>query len=258
MLLRSTRELSKALQTYYAAPTLPLPDDLIGVIEAYLDKHAESEQSTFDRLHDDLLATFSRSVQFQPPFHYAAFLVILRRLRPAIRTTPHVLLWWEKVAEPALDHMSEERSPSSKVLSDIGRFLFPDDDDDDTEEGSGAQDLNKDGVPYAVGLRLVQKWNHIYESAAACGYGAGWTREKPVQDVLVQFGKKRPKVCAQDERALGGSMEDVLANLLTGVLPYLERLFRAAKLPHECNQPPVRVHSQPATTPAPHHQVALV
>ena len=176
------------------SPTLPLPDELTQSIEAYVDKHAEYEQSASDRLQDDLLATFARSVQGRPPLQHAAFLAVLQLLRPAIRSTAHVLQWWEKVVEPVLAHLGEERTPPSEVLSDVGQFLVSDDEDDETEDGSGAQDVNRDGTAFAVGHRLAQKWMDVCDTSLSEDYRTNWHKEQPVQDILVLFGKKKPRV----------------------------------------------------------------
>lgn len=184
-----------------ASPKLPLSDDLIRILDAYLDKHAEHDQATSDRLQEDLLATFTQSVHNKQPIHYVAFLAILRQLRPAIRSTAHLLQWWEKLVDPVFDHLGDERGPSGEVLSDIGEFLVPDDEDDDNDEGNGggggggAQDTNKESAPYALGLRLLQKWMDVYHIVLTEGYSSGWTKERPIQEVLVLFGKRKPKVC---------------------------------------------------------------
>lgn len=178
-----------------AAPKLPLPDAIARSIDAYLDKHAEYDQTTSDRLQEDLLATFAQSVQNKKPLHYAGFLAVLRQLRPAIRSTAHLLQWWDKLIEPVFDHLGDDRGAFGEVLSDIGEFLVPDDEDDDSEEGSSTvQEASKDAAPYVVGRRLLQKWMDVSRVALAGGYGAGWTRERPVLDVLVLFGKRKPKV----------------------------------------------------------------
>ncbi|CAK7212037.1 hypothetical protein SEUCBS140593_001369 [Sporothrix eucalyptigena] len=193
----STRDLHKAIQAYMAAPKLPVPDDLSRILDAYLDKHTEYDQATSDRLQEDLLATFAQTVHNKQPIHYASFLAVLRQLRPAIRSTAHMMQWWEKLVEPVFDHLGDERGPSSDVLSDIGEFLVPDDEDDDSEEASGgvggAQDTNKDTAPYVIGRRLLQKWMDVYHEVLTGGYSSGWTRERPIQDILVLFGKRKPK-----------------------------------------------------------------
>lgn len=186
-----------------ASPKLPLSDDLIRILDAYLDKHNEHDQATSDRLQEDLLATFSQSVHNKQPIHYAVFLAILRQLRPAIRSTAYLLQWWEKLVEPVFDHLGDERGPSGEVLSDIGEFLVPDDEDDDNDESNGgggggaggSQDTNKESAPYALGLRLLQKWMDVYHVVLTGGYNSGWTKDRPMQEVLVLFGKKKPKVC---------------------------------------------------------------
>jgi hypothetical protein len=57
---RSFKELSKAVNSYIPTLSLPLPDDLIQVIQAYLDKHYPIEESDSQRLHDELLNIYQR------------------------------------------------------------------------------------------------------------------------------------------------------------------------------------------------------
>ncbi|KIH90098.1 hypothetical protein SPBR_00108 [Sporothrix brasiliensis 5110] len=190
----STRDLHRAIQASLASPKLPLSDEVIRTLDAYLDKHPDHDQATSDRLHEDLLTTFSQSVHNKQSVHYACFLAILRQLRPAIRSTTYLLQWWEKLIEPVFDHLGDERGPSGEVLSDVGQFLFPDDDDADSDEGNGgAQDTNKEVASYALGLRLLQKWMDVYHIVLTQGYSSGWTKEQPMQEVLLLFGKRKPK-----------------------------------------------------------------
>lgn len=188
----STRDLNKNVQAFMAAPTMPLPDDMILCIEAYLDKHPEYDQSTSDRLQDDLLATFAKSVQGQSPLPHAAFLAILRLLRPALRSTAHILVWWEKVVEPVFVHLGEERTPSSDVLSDIGHFLVPDDENDESED-TGNPEVSRETTVFAVGHRLAQKWMDVCDTSLSEDYRSNWSKERPVQDILVMYGKKKPR-----------------------------------------------------------------
>ncbi|CAK7232001.1 hypothetical protein SBRCBS47491_008119, partial [Sporothrix bragantina] len=190
----STRDLHKVIQAFMASPKLPLPDDIARILDAYLNKHSEYDQATSDRLQEDLLATFAQSVHNKQPVHYASFLAVLRQLRPAIRSTAHIMQWWEKLIEPVFDHLGNERGPSTGVLSDIGEFLVPDDEEDESEESwAGAQETNKDAAPYVIGRRLLQKWMDVYHVVLTEGCSAGWTRERPIQDILILFGKRKPK-----------------------------------------------------------------
>ncbi|CAK7268838.1 hypothetical protein SEPCBS57363_003297 [Sporothrix epigloea] len=190
----STRDLLKAIQIFTVSPKLPLPDDLSRTIDAYLDKHSENDQATSDRLQESLQATFAQSLHSQHPICYASFLAVLRQLRPAIRSTAHIMQWWEKLVEPLFDQLGDERTPSAAVISDIGEFLFPDEEDDDGEESwASIQETSKDAAPYGLGLRLLQKWMVVYQGVLKKGCSLGWTRERPIQDTLMLLGKRKPK-----------------------------------------------------------------
>ncbi|CAK7273695.1 hypothetical protein SEPCBS119000_005789 [Sporothrix epigloea] len=192
----STRDLLKAIQTFMASPKLPLPEDLSRVLDTYLEKHPENDQATSDRLQDSLLAIFAQSLHSKQPSCHASFLAVLRQLRPVIQTTAHVIQWWEKLIEPLFDQLGDERAPSAEVLSDIGEFLFPDDEDDDGEEGSvSLQEASKDAAAYVMGLRLLQKWMDVC-SLVLKECSLGYTRERPLQDSLMLLGRRKPKASA--------------------------------------------------------------
>ncbi|EFW98770.1 hypothetical protein CMQ_4622 [Grosmannia clavigera kw1407] len=187
----ATRDLTRAINTFILSPKLPLPDDLTDIIEAYLDKHSDYDQSTSDRLEEELLSTFTKSVQSQQALYYASFLAILRRLRPSLRSPAHILLWWEKVIDPILDQLNQERGLMVRALNDINKFLVPDGEDEEGEEGDDKDGTN--GSPSPIVKCLVQKWMDVCNDIQQGGdWKVVWVREKPIQDVITVFGRRRP------------------------------------------------------------------
>lgn len=183
----------KAVNAFISAPNLPLPEDLVNVIEGYLDKHEEYEQSASDRLQEDLLSTYSKSVENQPILYYTSFLAIVRRLRPAIRSPAHVIQWWEKLVEPALDQMGQDRGSRAKILKDIDKLLVYDEQDEEGEECRGHE--NPDAPPHPIMQRVMQKWMDTCCSIKSSeNYHGEWARDAPIHDVVLVLGRKRPMV----------------------------------------------------------------
>ncbi|OAA58038.1 Hamartin [Niveomyces insectorum RCEF 264] len=192
----STRDLTKAVQAFATSPTLPLPDALSGAIQAYLDKHAEYDASASDRLQEDLLSIFDKTAPTRQPLFYASFLAVVRRLRPAIRSTDHLLQWWDRLIDPILNHLSEVRKLASDILADIEDFLLFDDSNDPDEKSAGDDHGGRDAKSSAlnpIALRLLQKWMDVCHVVLVEGPRTSWGKEKPAETLLMLFGKKKPK-----------------------------------------------------------------
>ncbi len=181
---RSTKELTKAINAFIPSATLPLPEDLSRVIEGYLEKHAEYDQGASERLQEELLSIYHKSVQDQPA-RYAAFLAILRRLRPAVRSPAHILLWWDKLVEPVVESLSREKGLAHEALANVESLLIYDGDD---EQGDG------DGVSSPIANRLLEKWMDVVQDAQLEGNSSASYKEKLLRETVLLFGKKKPKV----------------------------------------------------------------
>jgi solute carrier family 25 (mitochondrial carrier protein), member 16 len=182
---RSFKELSKAVNSYIPTLSLPLPDDLIQVIQAYLDKHYLIEESDSQRLHDELLNIYERDVKNNPN-RYSTFIAILRLLRPALTGSARVMQWWETVMLPMLDHLAEEKGLVFEyrgILLDI--LIY------DTDGEKKSYDANASALLSEKLLELwLKKASMIYSEA---GPEVQYLEEQ-VKQVLIEFGKKRPKV----------------------------------------------------------------
>lgn len=182
---RSFKELAKVVNAYIPTVSLPLPDDLIQVIQAYLDKHHPIEESDSQRLQDELLNIYQKDVKNYPN-RYTIFIAILRHLRPAIVGSARIMQWWETLMVPMLDHLAEEKGLIFEyrgILLDILVY--------DTDDEKKSYDANASAL---LSEKLVELWlkNSIIASSDA-GPAAQYLEEQ-VKLVLIEFGKKRPKV----------------------------------------------------------------
>jgi hypothetical protein len=176
---RSTKELSKAIAAFTTSAHLPLPEDLTQIIDGYLQKHATYDESAADRLQDELLSIYTKNIQDKPA-HYAAFLAILRRLRPAIRSQEHVLQWWDKLVEPVLANLTQELA--REALANVESILINQYEEEDTEK------------PSQIALRLIGKWMEALPGIEVEGNANAEFRERMLRQTLLFYGKKQPKV----------------------------------------------------------------
>lgn len=181
------KELSKAIGLSIPNETLPLPDDLLEIIQTYLDKHNPIEDSDSQRLQDELLGIYQKDVKDSPK-RYPVFLAILRHLRPAISTSSRVLQWWEALVVPVLDHLTEEKglaAETREILLDILAY-----DTDDGEDGES-------GITSAVlAGKLLEIWLRKNANSVEAEPKEKFLEEQ-IQQILMEFGRKRPKACSQ-------------------------------------------------------------
>lgn len=182
---RSFKETSKALNAYIPTVSLPLPDDLIQVIQAYLDKHNPIEESDSQRLQDELLNIYQRDVKNYPN-RYSIFIAILRLLRPAITGSARIMQWWETLMVPMQDHLAEEKGLVFEYRGIMLDILVYDADGEKESYDANASAL--------LSEKLLELW---LKKSSITSLEAGPTAqylEEQVKQILIEFGKKRPKV----------------------------------------------------------------
>lgn len=182
---RSTRELAKFIISFLHEPVLPLPPEPVTIIGAYLEKHEKLDDAASDRLNDELLAMYQNHV-LGSPTKYAAFLAILRLLRPAIRTPSRVLQWWDRLIEPILDSLAQEKGLAHEAVKHITDLL-------DFED---AESLAEDAEPglNSFAQRLLNWWIEHDSALDVEDVAVGDLKERFVQKALLTLAKKDPKV----------------------------------------------------------------
>ncbi|KAK5660247.1 hypothetical protein OQA88_12785 [Cercophora sp. LCS_1] len=180
----SSKDLNKALSAFFQAPSLPLPSELVAVITAYLDKHARSDESAAERLNDELISIYEKSVHGRTE-RYAPFLAVLRELRPALRTPPRIFEWWNKLLDPVLEVVDREKGLAREVLDHTLDLLSINENDDPAA-------WNEAGLAPFIG-RLLDRWMGVKATQASTQSSFANLKERMVRETLVIFGKKDPK-----------------------------------------------------------------
>lgn len=95
------------------------------------------------------------------------------------------MLWWDKLVEPVVDHLSQEKGLAHEALANVESLLIYDGDDDEGDT---------DGVSSPIAKRLLEKWMELVQDAQLEGNSGATYKEKLLRETVFLFGKKKPKV----------------------------------------------------------------
>ncbi|OLN87983.1 Tuberous sclerosis 1-like protein [Colletotrichum chlorophyti] len=180
----SLKDLSKALTSFLSSPSLPLPSEVAQVIDAYLNKHEKYDESSADRLQDELLSIHDKHVNGAPA-KYAAFVHIFRLLVPVIRTPARLSKWWDILNDSAFEHFTREKGlmeESHNAILEVLMLGNPDNDDSTAEPVAN---------PFAK--RLLSTWFEKYYKVQSESDLTAQSSERAIRQVLLTYGKKRPR-----------------------------------------------------------------
>ncbi|KAG9240813.1 Hamartin protein-domain-containing protein [Calycina marina] len=175
------KNLTKVLTAALPSVSLPLPDDIIQVIHAYLDKHADHNESACQRLQDELLSMYENHV-LDNPSRIAPFMAILRSLKPNIRGSGRFLQWWEKLSGPIMLSLGDEKGLARVTRDTLLDVLVEDEEDKDSITTSAALADN-----------LMSAWLKNNNSAMVDFDDKARFIEAQIKDILLAFGRRRSK-----------------------------------------------------------------
>ena len=189
----------RTLNTVLAAPhpQYPLPDDVVNVIQTYLNRHVEIDGHESARLNEELLAIHASKVNGNPD-RLAVFLSCFRALRPAIIGVEELTKWWEILVKPTFNSMGQAKTVVADARAIVLSVLAYDADDDPTGKKEQASSVFTDKLfeiflertKYDRGLGIKEEQKHRSVSAN-------------VEAVLLAYGKRRPKVHSRPAHFLG-------------------------------------------------------
>jgi hypothetical protein len=179
------KELSRVVCLHIATATVPLPDDLTQTIDSYLLKHEKYDDSSSDRLQEEMLSIYHQNVKDFPVRH-AAFVRILSLLLPVLRTSTRIFQWWEILSDSLDGQYSKEKMLVAESFAALLYVLLQDEDVSQHANGDSATN------PYAD--RLLSMWMDKCNVTQVDGVGP--VIEKPIREALLFYGKRQPKVSA--------------------------------------------------------------
>ncbi|OHE93954.1 hypothetical protein CORC01_10741 [Colletotrichum orchidophilum] len=183
-LSRSLKDLSKALTSFFASPSLPLPDHVAEVIDAYLNKHEKYEDSSAERLQDDFLGIWDKHVKGAPS-KYAAFIHVFRLLVPAIRAPARLLKWWDILNDPILENFTREKGLMEESHHATLEVLMLDAPRED--------DPNEERVVNPFATRLLLSWLEKYNKTQSENDLIAQSSERAIRQALITYGRRKPK-----------------------------------------------------------------
>ncbi|KAF2971136.1 hypothetical protein GQX73_g2430 [Xylaria multiplex] len=178
------KELVKAVSSFTRTASFPLPDDLVQIIEAFLNKHTDKwDESIAEKVHDELLSIFKQDIA-QEPARYAAFIAILRHFRPLIGQPARTLQWFDLLL-PALTHLGQDKDLASESQGIVLDILTGADGND---TGSFTR-----GAATPVAEKIILLWFREVELLRESPDALQDFKEKQLRETLLLYGKKRPK-----------------------------------------------------------------
>ncbi|KAI1267152.1 hypothetical protein F5Y18DRAFT_379145 [Xylariaceae sp. FL1019] len=179
------KELTKSIASFAQAPVLPLPDDLIQLIEDVTNRYADkSNENISEKLNDELLSIFNRDIVSEPSRH-AAFLAILRRLRPLIGLSTKMLQWYELFL-PSMNRMHQVKDLAAEGRAFVLDIMAAENASDTSGSFTG-------GAAVPLAERLMLLWLQDCELFQKHLEPRRTFQEKEIRETMLLYGKKRPK-----------------------------------------------------------------
>lgn len=189
---RSIKDITRALQAQFTAAKTPisLPAESRRIIQTFIEEHDEdvSEEESA-RANADLRAFWERYVG-EDQQKLALFVGILKELRPAISGKQAVLGWWRLVVKRIISEAGYKRAAIEDAQDFLAGVMADDVEDEDTEEFEERSD------PLVNELLTIYlaKSNPLDEDEDAGTAAANAQVTQQVEDVILAFGRKKPKV----------------------------------------------------------------
>ncbi|KAE9371861.1 hypothetical protein N431DRAFT_545974 [Stipitochalara longipes BDJ] len=182
----SAKDLTRSISSHAAKLTVPLPDELQRVINAYLDKHPNPDEADSQRLQDELLSVYQSCIR-DVPSRLAPFLAILLPLKPNISGSGRLLSWWDKLSVPVLNNIGAEKGLAIIAKDLLLSILVYEEDEDDAKTQEAKATSN------TLAETLLATW--LAQSKAALEQFDDHAKfvVEQIQLILMAFGKRRPK-----------------------------------------------------------------
>ena len=178
------KELSKAITAFIPEPTLPLPDELVETIAAYLRRHPKYDDAAADRLQEELLSIFDKHAKGNPAAS-GPWIAIIRRLLPMIYTPERVLMWLDQMKGMLTERTSHEKGIVDETVAALMDLVALADEHQDTADA--------DATINPIVHELFSKWMEKFFPGLVDGIQSMEFNERMFREALTSFGKRRPQ-----------------------------------------------------------------
>lgn len=158
------------------------------------------------------------------PERYAAFLTLMRELRPVLRTPARIFEWWNRLLDPVLESIDQEKGLAREAVEHTFDLLSIDENDDPAA-------WNEAGLGPFID-RLLTRWMEVMEKQAKGNTPSIDLKEKMLKQATLIFGKKDPKafmVVINDffvKRDYRNNALFILADFIIGQPPHLHLVLQ--------------------------------
>ncbi|KAI9679412.1 MAG: hypothetical protein M1817_005434 [Caeruleum heppii] len=188
----SLKEVLRSLSATLSGPHPPsaLPDDVLDILQLYLDRHHKIDSHESQRLHQELFDLFNKQVAGHESKH-APFLAALRLLSPMFRGVDRLLAWWDVLIRPTIESLGQQKGIVADARGILLNMLIFDEDDDPDGERSKVSAMFTD--------KLLDVYLQKTKIPTTDGEAAALNDQKSrfiashLESVLVAFGRRRPK-----------------------------------------------------------------
>ncbi|OBT59163.1 hypothetical protein VE04_00893 [Pseudogymnoascus sp. 24MN13] len=184
----SLKDVVKSIHNQVSSGILPLSNDLIDHIQAYLDKHLPIEDGDSQKLQEELLSIWQKQAQDKPE-RYSIFIAILRELIPAIRSAAQWLQWWEMFVVPVLGNIGDGKGLARETRQLLLDVLLFEADDGDSARIEAVRETCTMLSDKVLGVWLNQSRVATTEADAMAHY-----LDQQIKSLLLAFGQKRPQI----------------------------------------------------------------
>lgn len=222
---RTIKDITKTLQAQFSASksALALPPESRRLIQSFVDEHdggvseEESERANFE------LRTFWERYVGDNQQKLALFVGMLKELRPAIVGEQNTFYWWRLVINRVIGEPTYKKQAMEDAQDFLVGVLLSDQDDENVEEyEETAGSLLNDVL--SIYLTKTSKLSEDEDDGAAA---ARVQTSQQVEDVILAFGRKQPRVLFKSISALSSSAATrlqaltLLCSLLRQQTPHL-------------------------------------
>ncbi|KAF1839354.1 hypothetical protein BDW02DRAFT_148800 [Decorospora gaudefroyi] len=230
----SMRETIKALNTTFAAATVPypLPDELRATIESFLERYDGIDDHDSQRFHNDLEALYLRHVANSSEKR-SAFLSALRLLRPALTGEARLTAWWNSLVKPTIDGIAHKKNEVEDARAFVQSILVYDPEEDKSGDLAHLSKLFTTKLLDAYLARAnvsSSPEDHVSPENEFAAH--------ELESVLVTFGRRMPKalILALDELFVQKQHRIQALNLLSAFVrlqpPHLHLVLETDLIQH--------------------------
>ena len=192
---RTIKEITRTLQVQFSTPKSPLslPAESRRRIQSFVDEH-DGEVSEEESARANLeLRTFWERYVGENPQKLALFVGVLRELRPAMKGEQNILEWSRLVMNQVIGASTYRKAAMEDAQEFLVGVMVDGEDDEDAKDNE------------ATSLKLLDDLLSIYLDKTSSldededdGVAASNTQvSQQAEDVILAFGRKRPKILFQ-------------------------------------------------------------